>query len=78
MKQISLAAARVNAGFTQQELADKMGVSRQSVMEWELGKRRIRPVNFKLFCVTTGFAEEDIFLPQNISKVNNNNDVSDS
>lgn len=34
---ISLAAARVNAGLTQTELGDKIGVSRQTVANWETG-----------------------------------------
>lgn len=33
--QISLAAARVNAGYTQGQLAEKMGVSRQTILNWK-------------------------------------------
>lgn len=36
--QISLAAARVNAGMTQQEVAKKMRVSKNTVVAWESGK----------------------------------------
>ena len=39
MAKITLEAARVNTGLTQAQLADKMGVSRQSVIDWEGGKR---------------------------------------
>ena len=35
--QISLAAARVNAGYTQSEVAKKMGVTKQTVVNWEKG-----------------------------------------
>ena len=36
--QISLAAARVNAGMTQQNVADKMHISKQTIINWEKGK----------------------------------------
>ncbi|MDT4373985.1 helix-turn-helix transcriptional regulator [Blautia coccoides] len=35
--QISLAAARVNAGLTQEEVACKMSVSKRTVINWEKG-----------------------------------------
>ena len=35
---ISLAAARVNAGMTQKEVAKKLRVSHVSVINWEKGK----------------------------------------
>lgn len=38
MLQISLAAARVNAGLTQKEAAEKMGVSSVTMVNWEKGK----------------------------------------
>ena len=36
--QISLAAARVNAGLTQREAAEKLGVSNNTLVSWEAGK----------------------------------------
>ncbi len=35
--QWSLEAVRVNVGMTQQDVADKLGVSRQTVAKWESG-----------------------------------------
>ncbi len=35
--QISLAAARVNAGLTQADVAEKMGVGKQTIVNWEKG-----------------------------------------
>lgn len=63
MAKISMAAARVNAKLTQEQLAEKMGVSRQTVLDWENGKREIRTAYFHLFCSIVGFSESDIFLP---------------
>lgn len=36
--QISMAAARVNAKMTQADAAKEMGVSRQTIINWEKGK----------------------------------------
>lgn len=63
MPKITLTAARVNAGLTQEELAEKLGVSRQSVILWETGKRAIRPAMLYALCHLTGFSEDDILLP---------------
>lgn len=35
--QISLAAARVNAGLTQDDVAKRVGVSKRTVINWEKG-----------------------------------------
>lgn len=32
---MSLKALRVNAGLTQQDVADRLGVSRQTIINWE-------------------------------------------
>lgn len=36
--QISLAAARVNAGMTQEDVAREMHVSKNTIVNWEKGK----------------------------------------
>lgn len=36
--QISLAAARVNAGLTQAEVAEALHVSKRTIVNWEKGK----------------------------------------
>lgn len=38
MEKITLAAARVNAGFSQVEAAKKIGVSSRTLSSWENGK----------------------------------------
>lgn len=64
MAKITLEAARVNAGLTQEVLANKMGVSRATVIDWESGKREMRTAYFFMFCRLTGFSEDDILLPE--------------
>jgi len=39
--EISLASARINANLTQQEVADKMHISKQTLVNWE--KYRTEP-----------------------------------
>ena len=63
MAKITLEAARVNTGLTQAELAERMGVSRQTVLDWESGKREMKTAYLYMFCAITGFSEDDILLP---------------
>ena len=63
MAKIPLNAARVAAGLTQEQLAEKMQVSRQTVFDWENGKREMKTAYFYMFCQITGFSEDDILLP---------------
>ena len=63
MAKIPINAARVAAGFTQEQLAEKMDVSRQTVIDWESGRREMKTAYFYMFCQITGFSEDDILLP---------------
>ena len=67
-KRITLAAARVNAGLSQEELAKKLGVSRMLVWQWENGKAPMKPAYLIAFCAITGFSESDIFLPDEFTE----------
>ena len=64
MRQISVKAARAEKGLTQQELAEKMGVSRQSVIAWESNRKGMTKSHLLAFCMVTGFNEDEIFLPK--------------
>jgi DNA-binding XRE family transcriptional regulator len=64
MAKIPLNAARVAAGLTQEELGEKMGVSRQTIINWETGKQEMKTVYLYAFCHVTGFSEDDILLPK--------------
>lgn len=65
---LTLKAARVNAGLTQTEFADALGVSKMTVLEWEKGKRRVRPVYMPMIAQVTGVSVNDIILPTVITK----------
>jgi len=63
MPRITMEAARVNAGFTQEALAEKLGVSRSTVNLIENGKIEVKPYYLFAFCHVVGMTEDDIFLP---------------
>lgn len=48
---ISLRAARVNADLTQQEVADKIGVSKHTINNWERG--RTKPKKYILIALSS-------------------------
>lgn len=65
---ITLKAARVNAGMTQKLVADRLGVSRCTILNWENGKQNIGIPQFTSLCGVYGVKAEDIFLPTNSTK----------
>jgi DNA-binding XRE family transcriptional regulator len=62
--QISLAAARVNAGMTQEDVAQKMHVSKQTVLNWEKGKVAPRTAQLEMLSRIYEFPVDNIFLPK--------------
>ena len=64
MPKITLAAARKSAGYTQEELANKLGVSRVLITNLESGKAELKPYYLYAICKVTGFSEDDILLPK--------------
>lgn len=62
MRKVTLAGARVSCGMTQDDLADKLGVSRSTVNAWETGKTEIKTVYLLAFCKATGFDEDQLTL----------------
>lgn len=61
---VTIAGARVSAGMTQQELAEKIGVSRCMVNRWERGRAPIKAAYVYAISKITGFPEADIILPE--------------
>jgi DNA-binding XRE family transcriptional regulator len=63
-KKITLAAARVNAGLTQEEMGKKIGVDRRVIISWENGSAKMRPGYVIAWAAITGFDVEDFSLPE--------------
>lgn len=59
---ITLAAARVNAGLTQNEVARKMKVSRQTIMKWEHNKLIPKPAEILMLSQIYNIPIDNIFL----------------
>lgn len=66
--QISLAAARVNAGLSQEEAGKKLGVTRQTIMKWENGKVVPGIPEMKMLSEIYGISQDYIFLPSYSTK----------
>ena len=63
--QITLAAARVNAGMTQDEAATRLGVNRNTIIKWESGKVIPRTPQMMALSQVYGVPIDAILLPQN-------------
>lgn len=61
--QISLAAARVNAGLTQEEVAKKMGVTKQTIINLEKGRTKPGIPELSFLANLYGIPINNIFLP---------------
>lgn len=60
---ISLAAARVNAGLRQEDVAEKMHVSKVTIVNWEKGKIIPSFANMHMLASIYQIPEDNIFLP---------------
>ena len=60
---ISMASARVNADLTQSEVAEKMGVSKQTIVNWEKGRIIPKPAQFAMFCDVCGISSINVLCP---------------
>ena len=64
--QISMKAARINAGLSQAQVADKIGVSRVTITHWESGKFVPRADQFYKFCEVCNVPSTNVILPQSL------------
>ncbi len=60
---ISLAAARVNAGLTQEAVAKELGISNKTVVNWESGKIKPKPATVYALAHLYKIPVDNIFLP---------------
>ena len=61
--QITLAAARVNAGMTQEDVAVRMHVSKNTVINWEKGKESPAFATLQALSALYRIPIDNIFLP---------------
>lgn len=66
MLKLTLKAARVNAGLTQREVAEKLKISNKTVCAWETGATIPNVQQVDSMCELYGVAYDNlIFLPNN-------------
>lgn len=58
--QITLKAARVNAGLTQKQVEDATGYARSTLIRWESGKGSPRLTDLAVLCKLYGVSVENI------------------
>lgn len=61
--QISLAAARVNAEMTQEDVAKELHVGKQTIVNWEKGATEPKISQMRQLSVLYKIPVENIFLP---------------
>lgn len=66
---ITIAAARTNAGLTQKQFADKLGVDRTTVVNWEKGRYIPNLNHLRKISEITNIPIDYIFLPNPLPKV---------
>lgn len=63
MPKISLEAARVNAKLTQKELAEKLGVSNSTIVNWEKGETEPSLSQLRMISELSGIPMDFLFVP---------------
>lgn len=61
--QISLASARVNAGMTQDDVAKRLQVSKQTIINWEKGRVVPGIPQMETLSKIYNIPQDNIFLP---------------
>lgn len=61
---ITLASARVNAGLTQVDVAERMECSKNHVINLEKGRVRIKPTELVFLSTIYNIPIDNIFLPE--------------
>lgn len=64
MAKITLKAARIAADMTQDDMAEKLEISRSWVKRIEEGKEEVKAVYIYAWLQVTGFTKSDIILPE--------------
>lgn len=58
---VRMKTARTEADLTQGEVAAKMGISINTILEWELGRRIPRVDQLAQYCAICGCRPDDIY-----------------
>lgn len=67
--QITLTAARVNAGYSLDEVAKEMKETKGTIINWEKGRTSIKIAEFEELCNLYKISKDYIILPTTLQKV---------
>ncbi|WP_107839541.1 helix-turn-helix transcriptional regulator [Metasolibacillus meyeri] len=62
-KTISIKAARVEKGYSQEALAQKLGVSKRTIISWENGDVSVKPVSMFAIAYVLGYNIDELRVP---------------
>ena len=65
---VTMRAMRVNRGYTQEQLAKKLGVTKATVMNWEKGNCVMDAPTLLTLCSIYECSVDDIILPEKLAK----------
>ena len=68
MRFITLEAARKNAGYTQKEVAEKIGIHNQTVSKYENDSSKIPFYLMEKLCDLYGVTKDEVFLGKKYEK----------
>jgi len=71
MLQITLTAARVNAGYSLDQTAKEMNRSKSTIINWEKGRTSMKIKEFEDLCNLYKISKDYIILPTTLQKVEN-------
>lgn len=69
MLKITLTAARVNAGYSLDEVAEKMQKTKGTLINWEKGRTSMKISEFEDLCNLYKISKDNIILPTTLQKV---------
>lgn len=67
--QITLKAARVNAGFSLKQVAERMQKNKSTIINWEKGRTSMKISEFEELCNLYRISKDYIILPTTLQKV---------
>jgi DNA-binding XRE family transcriptional regulator len=64
MAKIPLKAVRAILGLSQEKLADKLKIARETVIAYENGYAEVKPMYLYSICYLAKISEDDVLLPE--------------
>lgn len=77
MLQITLTAARVNAGYSLDEVAKNIQKTKGTIINWEKGRTSITMQDFTTLCNLYKIPKDNIILPTTLQKVEKEMPIDD-